>query len=517
MPRSATMGMTSLSSIAPTEEDLFPASPVAWKPRAKQKEAVKFLLEHAAAGLFADPGAGKTSIVYAAFKILKKAKKASKMLVVAPRRPANLVWPLEQQKWLDFADLKVVLLHGHKKDELLSTETETADVLIVTPEGLDWLFKATRVKNARGRISVKVDLKKFKKLGVDILVVDELTKFKNAQSGRFKILKSALHLFGRRWGLTGSPAANGLLDLFGQCYVLDMGKALGQYISHYRSTYFVPTFDGFGYDLLEGSEERIYDRVAPLILRIGVDDHPDMPGVLPVERWGVLPPEARRVYDELEEDMFTKLGDGRKVTATTASTVSGKCQQIAAGGLYVEPDVLEMLGRHGVTPKKTDREWVNLHSEKTEMLADLVEELQGQPLFVGYHFHHDLDRLKAKFGDDVPIIGGGTSDAESLRLEALWNRGKIPLLFGHPQSVGHGLNLQGAGNHVAWHSMTWDYELYDQFIRRVRRLGSKHNRVFVHHLLMRDTVDESMLWAVRGKDHAQRRFFEALMARKKRR
>lgn len=491
-----------------TSNELFKQLPQPWKPHAYQKKAIKFLLEHACAALFLDPGLGKTSITLAAIKILKQKKLVDKVLLVAPLRVCYSVWPREIQKWEDFSGLKIEVLHGPDKDEALKRD---ADVYIINPEGLDWLtqVKKTKVKSAKtGKETTKldIDLRRWKKLGFDTLVIDELTKFKHTSSGRFKLLKLVLHTFRRRWGLTGSPASNGLLDLFGQCYILDEGRSLGQFITHYRMKYFNPVDkNGFVWVPREGAEDEIYERLSPLALRMAAEDYLEMPVLIENNIRIDLPDEVREFYDSLEEDLIGAI-DENIITAANAAVASGKCRQVANGGIYLTPE-LEITGFK--LPKKK-REWMNLHTEKVDALAELIEELQGSPLLVAYDFEHDLDRLREKFGADIPYIGGGVTPKRSSELERLWNAGKLPFLFGHPQSIAHGLNLQEIGNHVAWHSMTWDFELYDQFIRRIRRQGNKSKRVFVHHFLARDTIDEVMLKSLKFKNRGQQALFEGL-------
>lgn len=449
---------------------------------------------------------GKTSITLAAIKLLKQKKVLDKVLIIAPLRVCHAVWPKERDLWVDFHGLTVEVLHGPDKDAALTRE---ADIYLVNPEGLDWLLQPVKTKVTRrdGKVvtTVSVDLRRWKALGFDTLVVDELSKFKNTQSLRFKMMKQVLGTFSRRWGLTGSPAANGLEDLFGQAYTLDQGRSLGAYITHYRREFFTPSYDGFSWTLKDGAEERIYERLRPLALRMAADDYLDMPVVIENKIMVTLPPEARRIYKQLEDDLFTKIEE-RVVTAATAGVASMKCRQVANGGLYLDPEVIAM-----VKLPKSQREWVDLHTAKVDALADLVDELQGSPLLVAYDFGHDLARLRAKFPDAVfvPDLDMGAFT----QLEKKWNRGEIPLLFSHPQSIGHGLNLQGAGNHVCWHSLTYDYELYDQFIRRVLRQGNKSKRVFVHHIMAEDTVDDDLLSSVKTKRRGQNALFEALEKR----
>jgi SNF2 family DNA or RNA helicase len=483
------------------QSELFPQSSKPWQPHAYQKKAVKFLLEHAASALFLDPGLGKTSITLAAIKLLKQKKLLDKVLLIAPLRVCYSVWPKEVSKWTDFGGLKVAVLHGPRKEEALKSD---ADVYVINPEGLDWLLQAKKTKTTQGKTKVEVDLRRFKNLGFDTLVVDELSKFKHTNTNRFKGLKLVLNTFRRRWGLTGSPASNGLLDLFGQCYILDQGRTLGPYISHYRMKYFVPSHDGFSWNIREGAEDEIYERISPLALRMAADDYLDMPALIENNIRIDLPADVMTMYNQLEEDLIAKL-DAKIIVASTAAAASMKCRQVANGGIYLDPDVQALIKL-----PKSKREWVNLHTEKVDALADLIDELQGSPLLVAYDFEHDLDRLREKLGQDVPYIGGGVSAKRSSELEQLWNAGKLPVLLGHPQAMAHGLNLQEMGNHVCWHSLTWDYELYDQFIRRVLRQGNKSKKVFVHHIMARGTVDEVVLAAVKSKRRGQNALFDAL-------
>lgn len=486
---------------------------IAWHPHAGQKLGVSFLLKHPSAGLFADPGVGKTTMVMGAFKILQKKKLASRMLVIAPLKPCHLVWGPESQKWTDFAHLRVEVLHGPGKDEALARD---ADIYVINPEGLDWLLDATRTTNRKGRVSVTIDLKGFKALGFDTLVLDELTLWKHTSSGRHKALKQVVATFARRWGLTGTPAPNGLIDLFGQAYMLDLGRAFGPFITKFRNEFFVPSYDGHSYNLSIGAEKRIYERLKPLVLRLKATDYVDMPMIVPTIRKFPLPPAARKFYDKLEEEMVAEL-NGTTLTAVTASTLSTKIRQIASGGVYVDDVVSEILGKK--TPKtevitSTGRPWLHIHNEKTELLDDLVEELNGSPLFIGYEFHHDLARIekwhKGRFKTDIPNLGSGVSTARAKALEAEWNAGKLPVLTGHPRSVGHGLNLQSSGNHIVWYTTPWDLELYDQFIGRIARQGSKHKRVFVHHLIAEKTIDERIYAVLNSKRKTQNALLEAL-------
>lgn len=491
-------------------ETLFKKKPIQWTPHKFQKEGVKFLLEHACGALFASPGVGKSSMTLKALVTLIKGGHASKVLIVAPRRVCYEVWPKEIEKWLDFGKLRIEILHGPGKEAALTRE---ADLYVINPEGLDWLLGATKMVSASGKKAPVVDQKRWKALGFDVLVIDELSKFKHSQTQRFKSLKQVLGSFRRRWGLTGSPASNGLLDLFGQAYVLDLGHALGPYITHYRHKYFLPDWSGFNWQPKEGAEAKIYEALAPLVMRID-DSHLDLPMLVNRSIEVFLPPTAVKTYNELEEDLITKL-DGGVVTAANAAVASSKCRQVASGGLYLDDGFKVSASKQ--VHRLGSRAWAAIHEAKLDALEELVDGLQGRPLLVGYDFQHDLAHIQQRF-KDVPYIGGGVSDARVNELVEQWNRGELPVLLGHPASMGHGLNLQDGGcGHIAWYSLTWDFELYDQMIRRVHRQGNQEDRVFVYHLTCMATIDEVVYQALKAKRKGQQALFTGLKELRKRR
>ena len=487
--------MTSKSTTMKTRR-LKPSGPPKWKPHGYQKRAVKFALERQAAGLLLDPGLGKTSIILAAYDIRRKAKLARKLLVIAPLRPCYMVWPAEIEGWQDFKHLRWSVLHGKHKQKALEAD---ADVYIINPEGLDWLI-GQFMKGGR------FDRNGWMKLGFTDLAVDELTRFKHSKGKRFKLLKNILGLFQVKWGLTGTPAPNGLQDLFGQMYVLDEGNALGRYITHYRMNYFYnPDGNGWKWVPRAGAAELIYEKLKNLCIRMQAKDYLELPEITPLKIMLDLPPAARKTYDLMEDVMIAKMED-KLVVASNAAAASTKCRQIANGAVYVDDDVASIV--RGSTGRKV----LNVHDVKVEAVSELVEELQGNPLLLAYEFNHDLDRLLAHFGKGTPYIGSGVNAKRSKEIESAWNAGEIPLLLGHPASMGHGLNFQrGDASHVGWFSMFWDLELYDQFIRRVWRQGNKSRRVFVHHFMMRDTCDEVIYFAQRRKDRGQQALSDALI------
>lgn len=483
------------------QHDLFPTEAVKWPPLPFMRRAVRFLLEHACAALFLDPGLSKTAITLAALKLLKKQGLVKKTLVIAPLRVAFTTWPGEIAKWLDFNGFTYVVLHGPKKDKLLMEEV---DLYFINPEGLEWLMGVTKSLTPTGKIKIDVDYRRWKSFKFDTLVVDELTKFKHSSSQRFKALKLIHHTFDRRWGLTGSPAANGLEDLFGQCYILDQGRSLGPYITHYRRQYFDPNPDGLTWHLKAGADNAIYERVAPLALRMSAEEHLQLPPLLVNPIKFDLPDAARRIYDALEDDLIAHVLD-KKVVASNAAVASGKCRQVTGGAVYSTPDVLELVK----AAKLKFRDWIAVHTEKIDALASLVDELQGQTLMVGYEFNHELERLRkafptATFVDDMPAKW-------FKQLEAKWNAGDIPLLIGQTSSMHLGLNLQGGGSHLCFFTTPWDFEVYDQLIRRLRRQGSTAARITVHHLIAKGTIDETVLYALRRKEKGQQALFAALV------
>jgi SNF2 family DNA or RNA helicase len=482
-----------------TKKPLSKPSAPAWSKLAHgyQRRAVKFLLEHGAAALLLDPGMGKTSAVLKALDALIKAKVSRKTLVIAPLRVAQLVWPEEPGEWSVLAHLRVAVLHGKHKEAALHSD---ADIYVINPEGLPWLLTG----QSKGGT---VDLRRWKAFGFDTLVIDELTKFKHTSGVRFKMLKKVLGTFSRRWGLTGTPAPNGLIDLFGQMYVLDMGNALGSYVTHYRMKYFInPDGQGWKWVLQPGAGERIYAALRPLAMRASAEDHLELPEIVPLKIFVDLPPKVRDLYDQLEDDMIAKI-DSREVVASNAAAASTKCRQIANGAVYIDDDIASR-----VTGKL--RDVLVLHDEKINALKDLVEELSGSPVFIAYEFNHDISRLRVAF-PEAKFMCDAKNIATAKKLETEWNNGEISVLFGHPASVGHGLNMQkGSAHHVVWFGMFWDLELYDQFIRRVRRQGNKAARVFVHHIIARDTVDEIVFHVQRSKTKVQSALLEALKGKR---
>ncbi len=481
-----------------------------WKPHPYQSKAVRFGVERMTAGFFLDPGLGKTGISYAILKVLRKAGMAERMLVIAPLRPAQSTWPREAQKWTDFKELNVHVLHGAHKQQLLE---QPHDVSVINPEGLAWLLGGEEqqpVLDKAGKpvIDPRTGGPKTRtvqvpgaaqKAGVwwDILVVDESTRFKHATTERFKVLRPHLPKFNRRYILTGSPAPNGMMDLFGQVYLLDLGRSLGRYISHYRNAFFDQGgYGGYTYTLQDGAEERIYKLLKPLVLRMSAEDYLDLPPLINNVVDVTLPPKAMRVYKQMETLLMTQL-DGNLVTAANVGAATMKCRQIANGGIYLDEG------------GKTD----HVHDVKTEAVMELLEELSGKPALIAYEFRHDLERLgkaldKAYKGQWA-YIGGGVSGKAARTIEDRWNAGGLRALLAQPASVAHGLNLQGTSAAVIFHSNIWNLEEDEQLVRRVWRQGQKE-RVVVHRIRALGTVDEAIMLGLGRKDRTQKALLAAL-------
>ena len=395
----------------------------------------------------------------------------TRMLVIAPLRAAHAVWPAEAAKWECFQGLKVVVLHGPKKNALLSSDF---DVAVINPEGLGWLFAG---------------------MGMDwpfeVLVIDESTMFKNSRTLRFKTLRPHLNKFRRRYILTGTPSPNGLIDLFGQVYILDGGNALGARVTQYRLEYFDSTgYGGYTYTLKPGAEERIYEKLAPLMLRMDSKDYLELPDLIENDVPVLLPPTARRAYDTMEATLIAALEEGT-VVAANAATAMGKCRQMASGGVYEGPEVSH-----------------HLHDAKLDALTEVVESLQGKPALVAYEFDHERRAIQKRY-PKAPHIGGGVSTRTFREVEARWNMGAIPVLLVQPQSAAHGLNLQAGGSTVVWYTLPWARDIYDQLNARLHRQGQKE-KVFVHRLIARDTVDEAVVRALRTKGKNQAALLAAL-------
>jgi hypothetical protein len=442
-------------------------------------------------------------------KLLKRAGLMVRAIVVAPLRPAYQVWPEEVDIWEDFKDFNVVVLHGTKKDKLLAgivDGTIPCDIVVINPDGLRWLFDQKKVRMPNGKYKLTVDAStRFEPLQANILFIDEASKFKNSQSDRFKLMKLVLNHFDRRYALTGSPAPKGMEDLFGVMYLVDQGESLGQFITHYRNAYFYSTgYGGYTWLLRDNAEEEILERIAPKVLTIG-EEQLDLPQLVQVPIYVELPEDVMKLYKEVEDEFFG-LWDGMSpIVATNAGAALSKCAQIANGGIYLGQEIDDEGKKVG------KREWKDLHDAKTEAVVDYVEELLGAQCLITYDFEHDLHRLLGALGKDTPHIGGGVSVKKSKAIEDAWNGREIVNLLGQTSTVAHGLNLQkSSAQHILMHSLTFNFEDWDQLVLRLRRQGSKAKRIYLASIIARGTVDEAKMLAINKKRSGQDGLLQAL-------
>jgi len=442
-----------------------------WNPHPYQMKAVQFLVENGSGQLWLDPGLGKTSITLQALKILRAAKAINKVLILAPLRPTYAVWPEEISKWDNFNDLTISILHGPNKDY---RHGDKSFIHVINFEGLQWLAKKNHFP-------------------YDALIVDEISYLKNTRTERFKALSPMLNNFKRRFGLTGSPAPNSLMDVFGPQLVIDRGATFGKYITHFRTAYFHPTgYGGYEWALKLNADKEIYEKLANKVLRMKAEDYLDMPELITNKVHVTLPAKIKVMYKQLEDKLLLDINDN-KVTASTAAVAVGKCQQMANGAIYLDGE---------------DKDIQILHDEKINAVLELIEGMNGKPCLIGYHFRHDLIRLQKAF-PNAPFIGSGVTGKEMQIIIDDWNAGKHPVLLAHPQSAGHGLNLQGSGHAVIWFSNTWSLEIYEQFIRRLWRQGQRNN-IIVHQVIAKDTIDEAIVAATSRKDKSQQALMNAI-------
>jgi SNF2 family DNA or RNA helicase len=470
-----------------------------WQPHPYQRDAMAKALSWQREGLFADPGLGKTATTLEVFRQLRSQLEVSKLLVIAPLRPCYSVWPNEARKWEQFRDFRVHVAHGEGLRRIREVD---ADVYVTNPDSLAYLSELRDWTMP------------------EMIAVDELTKFKHHEAKRSKYLramfKRSRHGFPWRMGLTGTPAPNGLEDLFGQCLVLDDGKRLGTAIGKFRSEFwFVPVPDGRGHFKWTQSQHTgpaLSAALKDLVVRLNAKDHLQLPKFVEVDVPVLMPGRARKLYDELKRELVIQLSEG-KVAALSPGSLMSKCRQVANGTVYLSEDGRIMATDHG-NPVGHARASEVVHEAKAEALTDLIEESGHQPMLVVYEHRHEIpliqQHVKKLLGWTPPYIGGGVSGPEGARLEALWNAGQLPVLLVHPQSAGHGLNLQSGGNLIVWYSLTWDLELYQQVNGRLHRQGQKADSVFVYRLLADRTVDQTVAKAISRKAQDQDAFLNLL-------
>lgn len=468
-----------------------------WPPRSYQKDGVKLMIQQACAGLLYKPGRGKTSVSYMAIRILLEKQFVQRVLVICPLRPAYVVWPEQKDKYREFAHLRVGILHGPDKEQVLVGDY---DIYVINPEGLVWLTNATTGKNKDGKPTVQLDPVRMRWLRerFQMLVVDESTKFKNSQTQRFKLLRPFVPYFKRRYILTGTPTPRSLQDLFGQIYILDEGNALGRYVTHYRTNYFHPAgYGGYDWTPQPDAMKRVSKKIAHLVQVVNDKAGLGLPELAFNDIYVTLPPAVRSLYKRMEDDMYANLETG-KVVAANAAVASSKCRQIANGCLFDSEDA-------GV--------YHEVHDEKLDALEDLLEQLQGAPALVTYEFKFDAVRIAERL--KVPSISSGSAKRDAATIRK-FSAGELPAVMGQTTSVSLGIDgLQENCSDLIMFGVGWDLLHYEQVINRIQRSGSKAKFVTVHRIMARDTVEEKALAVLDARDKDQQGFLKMLKRMRK--
>ena len=393
-----------------------------------------------------------------------------KVLVIAPLRVARDTWPSEIKKWDHLKGLTYSVAVGTEADRKAAL-MQTADVYIINRENVDWLVNKSGIP-----------------FDFDMVVIDELSSFKSYQAKRFKSLLKVRPKLKRIVGLTGTPSSNGLMDLWAEFRVLDLGERLGRYITNYRNTFFRPDKRNgeviFSYNPLPGAEQQIYDRIGDITISMKSCDYLKLPECVINEVPVVMDEKEMAVYDKFREDMVAKIKD-TEIDAANAAVLSGKLLQMANGAVYDE-----------------EKNSLHIHDRKLDALEDLFEGANGKPVLIAYWYQHDAERIKARF----PVRKIKTSkDIED------WNAGKISAAIIHPASAGHGLNLRSGGSTLIWFGLTWSLELYQQTNARLHRQGQT-DTVVIHHIIAIGTIDEQVMKALRKKEKTQDALIDAVRA-----
>ena len=444
-----------------------------YQPHEYQQYATDFIIKNPTAAVFLEMGLGKSVIALTAIlELCLERFEISRVLVIAPLRVARDTWPAEIQKWDHLKDLTYSVAVGTANERRAALRQKTF-IHIINRENVQWLIEDSGIP-----------------WQYDMVVIDELSSFKSHQSKRFKSLMKARPGVRRMVGLTGTPSSNGLMDLWAEFRVLDMGKRLGRFITHYREQFFEPDrrngMQVFSYRPRAGAEREIYRRIGDITISMRSADYLKMPecvmNTVPVK----LDSTEYEVYEEMESKMVTEL-DGVEIDAVNAAALTGKLCQLANGAIY--------------TP---DGNTVFFHERKLDALEDLIEGANGKPVLVAYWYKHDLARIQERFK---------VRELKSSKDITDWNAGKIPVAVIHPASAGHGLNLQAGGSTLIWFGLTWSLELYQQTNARLWRQGQQAETVVIHHIITRGTVDEDVMQSLSEKDRSQAALMRAVRAR----
>lgn len=448
-----------------------------YEPHDYQKYATGYIESHPIAAVLLDMGLGKTSITLSALNdLLFDSFEVHKALVIAPLRVSKSTWPAEIKKWEHLSDLQYSVAVGTEK-ERREAFRRRADIYIINRENVQWLIEKSGIP-----------------FDFDMVVIDELSSFKNHQSKRFRSLMKVRPKVKRIVGLTGTPSSNGLMDLWSEFRLLDMGQRLGRFIGQYRTAYFKPDkMNGpvvYSYKPLPGAEEQIYDKISDITISMRSADHLKMPELISSKHMVYLSEEERKRYEDMKAELILQLPEG-EITAANAAALSNKLSQMANGAVYSD-----------------DESVARIHDRKLDALEDIIESANGKPLLVAYWYKHDLERIAARLAErKLPFARLDTDD--DIRK---WNDGELPVALIHPASAGHGLNLQSGGSTIVWFGLTWSLELYQQTNARLWRQGQTAGTVVVQHITAENTIDERMLKALSEKDSTQSALIEAVKA-----
>lgn len=442
-----------------------------YSPHKYQSYATNFILEHPIAAVFLEMGLGKSVITLTAiFDLCLDSFEIGKVLVIAPLRVARDTWPAEINKWESLKGLRFSVVIGTEQ-ERLSALREPASVYLINRENVDWLVNKSDVP-----------------FTFDMLVIDELSSFKSYGAKRFKSLLKVRPRAKRIVGLTGTPSSNGLMDLWAEFRILDMGKRLGRYITHYRNSFFTPDKRNqqivFSYKPLPGAEDAIYRLISDITISMKSVDFLKMPECVINEVPVYLSEKEQAVYNSFREDMVLALAN-EEIDAMNAAVLSGKLLQMANGAIYDEDKTVHFI-----------------HNRKLDALEDLIEGANGKPVLIAYWYNHDLERIKAKFNVREIKTSKDIMD---------WNSGDITVAVIHPASAGHGLNLQSGGSTIIWFGLTWSLELYQQTNARLWRQG-QNETVVIHHIITKGTIDEDVMSALKRKEKTQSDLINAVKA-----
>lgn len=441
-------------------------------PHPYQAAAISKIVHDKSAGLFLDMGLGKTVITLTAISNLITLEEVHKVLVIAPLQTARNTWPDEKDKWDHTRRLRMSLVLGTSQQRL-DALGEEADIYVINRENVVWLCEALN----------RLDTWPF-----DMVVIDELSSFKNSSAKRFRALKKVIPLSSRVVGLTGTPASNGYMDLWSEMYLLDRGERLGRTITSYRQIYFRPGKSNghvvYEWKLRQGAKIAIDSKLKDLCISMKATDYIDMPDRVETDVFVTMSEAERKIYDRFGRDHIIPEKD---IVGLSAAAVQNKLLQMANGFAYDE-----------------DGKTHHIHDKKLEALEEL-REAAARPVLVFYSFIADRDKLLERFPDARELKN--RKDLEE------WNKGNIPMLITHPASAGHGLNLQEGGNIIIWYGLPWSLELYQQANARVYRQGQKNKTVYIYRILTRDTHDADVLRALEHKNVTQEELLKSLEAR----